>query len=202
MNLEALRTEFLARGFDYLSNSRAENYLNDAYLLDLAEDQDWPWLEATKEGTAPVTIEGLRAVEYVINVTQEYKLSPILRARLTDDLSVDLTIVGTPSVYYLTEGKTLNVYPANTTDTLLVRYWKVPERLSGAATPLVPERFHSLIVDGAVARAYEDGDDYELAQAAKARFDQRLQAMRESLGSLQHDGPEDYVVVEDPAALR
>lgn len=202
MNLEALRTEFLARGFDYLSSTRADNYLNDAYLLDICEEEDWPFLEATEEGTAPLTIADLRTVEYVVNTTQTTKLTPMKEARLTDEFSPDLTTPGTPNLYYITAGTTVNVYPVSTTDEISVRYWKVPTRLSGTSTPLLPERFHSLIVDGAVARAYEDSDDYELAQAASTRFLERLEQMRNSLGMPQHDAPDDFVVVEDPAALR
>lgn len=201
MNLEDLRTELLARGFDYLSSSRAENYLNDAYLVDICEEEDWPFLEDVKEGPAPLEIADLRAIEYVTNATQVTKLDPLLRSRITDDWNPDLTQVGTPSLYYVTKGTTVNVFPVST-DEIAVRYWKVPTRLSGNATPLLPERFHSLIVDGAVARAYEDSDDYELAQAAKDRFDARLAKMAESLGMLQHDSSDDYVVVESPDALR
>lgn len=202
MNFEAMKAELAARGFDYMSSSRLELYLNDAYLLDICEEEDWHFLEQTAEGTAPLEISDLRTVEYVIDVTQELKLDPILRARLTDDLDVDLTTAGSPTVYYLTEGKVLNVYPANTSDTLAARYWRVAPRLSGTDTPLLPERFHSLILDGAVARAYEESDDYELAAAAKTRFDARYGRMRDALLYQQHDRPDDWVEVEDPAALR
>lgn len=201
MNLEELRTELLARGFDYLTSAEADNYLNDAYLLDICEEEDWPFLEATKEATAPLEISDLRAVEYVTNVTQEMKLDPLLRARITDDWNVDLTQTGTPNLYYITEGKTLNVFPVSTTDVIAVRYWKVPTRLSGIATPLLPERFHTLIIEGAVVRAFRKTSDWELSTAASQTFEVELLRMKNSLGMLQHDAPDDYVVVEDPAAL-
>jgi hypothetical protein len=200
VNLEALRTEFLARGFDYLSSTRADGYLNDAYLLDICEEEDWPFLEATATGAAPLTLSDLRAIEYVTDLTQPRKLDPLKRARIADDWSTDLTQTGSPSLYYVTKGTTVNVFPV-AADEIEVLYWKVPTALTGTANPLLPDRFHSLIVDGAVARAYEDSDDYELAQAASSRFEARLERMRTSLGMSQHDAPDDYIVVEDPAAL-
>lgn len=201
MNLEQLVTEFRARGFDYLPTSRCENYVNDSYVLDIAEQDDWPWLEKSVESTAPLEIADLSAVRYVIDVTQEAKLVPLKQDRITDDYGVNLALAGNPINYYLEAGDTVKVYPTSKSDMILVAYWKTASRLLGAETPLVPERFHSLIVDGAVARAYEDSDDYELANAAKDRFNLRLQAMRDSLTDLQHDAPDDHIVVTDPAAL-
>jgi hypothetical protein len=201
VNLELLRSEFLTRGFDYLTEGEANNYLNDAYLLDICEEEDWPFLEATAEGTAPLTIADLRTIEYVTNTTRNEKLDPILRARITDDWNPDLTQTGTPELYYVTEGSKVNIFPVSTSDTIAVRYWKVAPRLVGAATPLLPERFHSLIIDGAVARAYRKTADWELRNVAKADFEAELERMQTSLGMLHHDAPDDYIVITDPAAL-
>lgn len=195
-----MKAAFERRGFDYLDPTDLERYLNDAYLLDVCEEEDWPFLEATSEGEAPLEIADLRTVEYVIDKTLDERLDPLKRARITDELNADITETGTPGYYYLTGGNTVNVYPV-AADTLLVRYWKAPEALSGTDEPLLPSRFHTLPIDGAVARAYEDSDDYELAEAAKARFDKRLDAMAESLGMLQRDAPDDLIVITDPAAL-
>ena len=202
MNFEDLKTEFLARGFDYLSSTRAGLYLNDSYLLDVCEEEDWPFLEASKSGTAPLEISDLRAIEYVIDETSQEKLTPLIQGRITDDVDVDLTTPGTPEFYYVTEGKKVRTYPVSTTDEVAVTYWKFPTELSGTDEPLLPTRFHSLIVDGAVARAYEDSDDQELATAAEAKFNGRLERMRTSLMNLQHDAPDDHIVLTDPARLR
>jgi hypothetical protein len=202
LTFEGLKAMLERRGFDYLEATDLGQYLNDAYLLDICEDEDWPFLEETVEGTAPLTIADLRTIEYVIDTTIDRQLYPLLRGRLVNDHSTDLTEAGSPANYYTTALDTINVFPSSATDQLLVRYWRVPSALSGTDEPLLPSRFHTLIVDGAVVRAYEDSDDYELGEAAKTRFDQRLHAMRDSLGMLQHDAPDDYIVVEDPASLR
>lgn len=201
MNLSELVIEFKARGFDYLVTSRCENYINDSYVLDICEQDDWPFLEASTESKAPLEIANLSAVRYVIDVTQEVKLVPLKQDRITDDYGVNLALAGNPVNYYLEAGDTVRVYPTSTSDTILVAYWKTAPRLTGTETPLLPTRYHSLIVDGAVARAYEDSDDYELANASKDRFNMRLQSMRDALTDLQHDAPDDHIVVTDPAAL-
>lgn len=200
MNFEQLVIEFKARGFTHVG-SRSENYVNDAMILDICEADDWPFLEKSAEGKAPLEITDLSAVRYVIDVTQEVKLVPLKQDRITDDYGVNLALAGNPMNYYLEAGDTVKVYPTNTSDTIQVAYWKTAPRLTGTETPLIPERFHSLIVDGAVARAYEQSDDFELAVAAKDRFNTRLQSMRDSLMSLQHDSSDDHIVVMDPAAL-
>lgn len=196
MNLSELVAEFKARGFDYLTTARCETYVNDAYLIDICGAEDWPFLEASKEGTTPLAVSDLGAVEYVVDTTQQTKLEPLRRSRITDWEGTDLTTTGTPIYYYLTASNTLKTYPVST-DSLLVNYWKVPTRLSGSESPIIPERFHSLIVDAAVARAYEDSDDYELSENAETKFQRRLQKMREVLLTQQHDGADDYVVVTD-----
>jgi len=202
MTGEELIASLKAQGFHYLTEPECLAYLQDAYLLDICEGEDWPLLEASKEGTAPLEIKDLRTIEYVTNVTQNHKLEPLTPGRISDDFTPNLTTAGSPEVYYLTEGNTVNVYPTSTTDKLAVRYWRVPEDLTTSTEPLLPKRWHSLIVEGARARAYTNPDDWELSNAADAKFQANLQKMRESLLSQQHDMPDDHVVVEDPAALR
>lgn len=199
MTFAQMVVEMKARGFEHMG-ARVESYLNDAYLLDICEGEDWSFLEETKEGAAPLTISDLRTVEYVIDQTNIGKLEPLLKDRITDDWNPDLTEAGTPSLYYITQGTTINVFPV-AANTIEVRYWKVAEELSGTAEPLLPKRWHSLIIDGAVARAYRNSDDWELSQAAKATFETELQGMRESLLNQQHDSSDDYIVQTDPAGF-
>ena len=124
MNLLDLRTELYARGFDYLSSTRANYFINRAYS-ELCEEEDWPFLEATTSGTAPVSITDLRTIETVIDTTATRRLQPLDRRHILED-DYQLSTTGSPSCYYLTSCNTLAVYPANTTDTISERYWKVP----------------------------------------------------------------------------
>lgn len=193
MTLPELVSAFLARGFDYMSTGEAELLINDAYLNDIASAEDWPFLETQQEDTAPVTIENLETIEFVVDLTVGVKLHPLDLRNLTDDYPLRQE-TGTPRFYYLAEG-VLNVYPVNTTDNLLIRYRAVPSKLTGSAVPILPERFHSLIVDGAVSRAYEGSDDYELAQSSATVFQSRLQRMREVLLEQYRDGPSQFIQV-------
>jgi hypothetical protein len=200
MTAEELDARLAAQGFHYLTSAERLQLLNDAYLLDICEDTDWPFLEASKSGSAPLEIADLKTVEYVVNATRNCKLEPLIRARITDDWNPDLTEPGTPELYYVTEGKKINVFPVSSEE-ITVRYWRVAEELSGTKEPLLPKRWHSLIVEGARARGYRNSDDWELSQACQANFDAELERMRESLMNQERDSPDDYVVVEDPAAL-
>jgi hypothetical protein len=104
-----------------------------------------------------------------------------------------LTTTGTPYYYYLTTGTTVAVYPANT-GSISVRYWKVPAALSaGADVPILPARFHNLIVDGAVGYAYLDVDNYEAATATFDIWRASIAKMRESLLVGQHDQADDFI---------
>jgi hypothetical protein len=195
VNLSELRTELSARGFDYVNpTTRLDAWLNRAYL-ECAEEEAWPWLEASTSGTAPVSVTDLRTVESVINTTQDYKLRPLDRRNITDYDS-DLATAGTPSFYYITSGNTVAVYPANTTDTIEVRYWKVaPELDEDSESPLLPERFHLILVDRAAAFAYVDSDNFEAARSSLELYQDGLNRMRDSLLSQQWDEPDDMIAV-------
>jgi hypothetical protein len=188
-----LVTELQARGFDYLTTARCKDYLNDGYLRDICEVDNWPFLEQSTSGAAPLTISDLRVIESVTDTTTNVKLLPMDRRAITD-VDTDLTTTGTPFAYYISGGDTVTTFPAST-NTLSVLYWEVPPALSaGADEPEIPSRFRSLIVDAAVVRAYEDDDEPDQADASRARFDSRLAEMKASLTFQQHDRPDQWMV--------
>jgi hypothetical protein len=120
-------------------------------------------------------------------------LLPVDRRSITD-VDTDLTTVGTPFAYYVSGGDTVTTFPASTNN-LSVLYWEVPDEMSaGADEPALPPRWRALIVDAALVRAYEDDDEPEQADAARARFDSRLAEMKASLTFQQHDRPDQWMV--------
>ena len=178
--------------------SRLGNYVNNGYS-DICEAEDWPFLEATTSGAAPLTISDLRTIESVIDTTTSIKLRPMDRRNITD-FDVDLTTSGSAFLYYITGGDVVNTYPYST-DTLSVNYWNVPDDLSGDTDePVVPDRFRSLIVDAAVVYAYEDDDESNQADAANARYQSRLEQMKQSLMRQQHDLPDQWLQTGEWAA--
>jgi hypothetical protein len=200
MNLGTLRTEFLARGFDFEAqggNTRPNYFLNRAYQ-DICGQEDWPFLEATASGTTPLSIPDLRTIESVIDTTQLVKLTPLDRRFITDT-STNLSTVGAPCFYYTTATTTVNVYPTSTTDSISVRYYKVPSDLSADGdTPLVPARFHiSAIVDLACVYAYQDSDNFDAANVLYQQVQGVWNEMRDQLLNQQHDQPDDFIVVTD-----
>ena len=179
MNLTALRTEFLARGEDFLDSAgttRQDYFLNTAYHR-ICESYDWPWLFADATGTAPLTITDLRTVHSVVDTTNNNKLVRLDRRQL-QDLDPALTSTGAPTYYYRDNETDIKVWPVSSV-TLAVRYLKVPPSLALTTdTPLVPARWHNLIVDGAMVEAFKDSEDYNELNSLEAVFQQRLSQMK------------------------
>lgn len=196
MNLTAMRTELAARGFDYLSDTRKDYFLNRAYHQ-LCEMEPWPFLRTTTSGTAPLTISDLRQIVYVTDSTNDTELEGI-DERTVRDGDPDLSSAGTPELWFLTGSGTLNVYPANTSHTISVVYYKVPSDLaSGADAPIAPARYHYLIVDGAAILAYRDSDNFEASRALKEDWAIEVEDMSNSLLSRNYQNPDTIVGSSD-----
>lgn len=189
MDLDALKTEFAARGFDYLSDARQEYYLQRGYQF-VCDSDNWPFLEATTTGDAPLTISDLRTVEAVTDADQSIKLVPIDPREVSDfDL---LTTNGSPYLYWIGGGDTINVYPV-ATNSLSVRYYKIAPSLTAGTDSLIPSRFELVVVDAAVYYAYLDSDDFDAAQIVKGVRDEGIQQMREVLIDPQIDLPAQHI---------
>lgn len=190
MNFTALQTEFFARGFDYLNadtagQTRAKQWLNDSYHEICALD-DWPFLENDQSGAAPLTITDLRTVLSVLETVTSRELPWVDRRRLADVYGT-VSTSGTPQYYYVDASNIVKTFP--TGGTLSVRYIKTPTDLSaGADTPVVPTRFHTLIVDGAVRRGYVDMSQFAEAEAVEAERQRGLMVMRATLMGQIHRG--------------
>lgn len=180
MNYQQLRTEFINHGFQDLSPTRHDRFLNDTYQ-EICDLEAWPFLETTTSGNAPLTITDIRAVLSVIDTTSLAPL-PWRDKRTVRELDPTLALTGSPECWYLDTATSLKVYPANTSDTISVFYLKIPTGLAAAAdAPLIPTRYHSLIVEGAAIRAYREMGNEDAALAAQAWYDQRIEHMRNAL---------------------
>lgn len=183
--LAQLQTELVDRGTDYLNNTvagqtRLINWLNDAYL-DICERQAWPFLEVTLSSVnAPYTFTDLGRVLSVVDTTTFLTLEGVDRRVLTESWW-DPTMTGSP-LYWFLEGDVLKVYPLNTTDSLEIRYSKIPAALVNPTdTVVLPDRFTNAIVDGAMVYAHRDDDNYDLASQAQAAMEQTVAQMTQSL---------------------
>jgi hypothetical protein len=185
VNFLALQTELKARGFDYLGQdaaglTRLKRFINEAYLEDIAADEPWDFLVTSTSSTAPLTVSDVDTIISVRNTTSDQQLT-IADLGWLEDQHGDLTEAGTPEFAYFSGESTLSVFPADTSSTIQVRYFKVPTELSSDSDePLIPSRWQGLIIDAAAIRAYVDSDNFEAAQWLEGRFQRRLAKMRDS----------------------
>ena len=177
-NLLGLRTELLARGFDYLSPTRANQFLNDSQN-EICDHTNWPFLETSATGNSPLTIADLGRIRTV----QDNNSLALERVEPDHIIAIggDLATTGTPIYYYVTAGSAVTVYPV-TVISLTVRYYKIPTELSADTdVPTVPSRFRPLIVDKAAALAYREDDKQDLSVAAETKLEENLAKMRAAL---------------------
>jgi hypothetical protein len=90
------------------------------------------------------------------------------------------------------ENNTITVWPGSSTDSVTVRYIKIPTQLSADGDePVIPTRYQDLIVTGAVIQAKLDNDEIEEAIALKQNFWQpRIDQMVQDIMSRNMGGPE------------
>ncbi len=89
----------------------------------------------------------------------------------------------------------LYTYPQSTTAQIRVTWIQDPSELSIAADePLVPARFHDLIIDGAVIKAYKDDDEFDVVAKLRAEYDRSVLMMVNSL-MYRHFDNSDRIVV-------
>lgn len=173
--LLTVRTEFEARGFTHLGDSRATRLINDAYQW-LVKKALWPFREATSSGAAPLTIADMDVIASVVDTANgNQKLHPKDRRELVRRFQ-DLTTAGTPLYYYIEGGSVVKTYPVG--GTLSVRYWKNATALSGDSDPLiVPDSWVQLVIDRAAYRGLLDAENWAGAASIKAEIADALADM-------------------------
>lgn len=186
MNLGELRTELQSRGFDYVTDARLNRWLNRAYTR-LCDRHAWPFLETTTTGAAPLTISDLRAVLSVIDTDNDSPLVYEDRRTIRED-DPTLAATGKPENWYL-NGSAVTTYPVSTVG-LSVLYIKSPAELSSDSdSPVLPSRYHMLLVDMACADAYKDSDNLEAWQMLRGDVEEQIREMENSLLVVNYDNP-------------
>lgn len=182
MNFSELKTEFYARGTDYLSVdaagvTRAELWLNEAYR-EICGLHAWPFLDDEASGTPPLSIPTLRRVRYVRLTNRAWwTLIDSTEEDLIQD-GYDLTQTGLPEYYYIKGGNEIRTAP-KATESITVGFIKRIDPLSGTQTPLFDEEYHGIIVDRAMIKAYIDTAEFTLAAELRNEYNQRVQGMVE-----------------------
>ena len=191
MTFKEIYEEVAARGFsDMLGEPagliRLKRWVNFAYkeLTDLAP---WPFLELTKEGLAPLTIAELGHVLSVTDKTDDTVLVQTDRRTVVEE-DPTLNETGVPQSWYRSGETQIAVYPANAAATLIVRYLQNPADLAADGdTPVLPSRFHDVIVDGAVVRAYKNRDNFEAVKPLREEWERGVRQMIHALLKMGYD---------------
>lgn len=162
MTFAELKTELAARGFDPVTDARRGQMINRA-RSELDELARWPYREASATGTgSPLIIADLGEVEAVIDMRTKQPLQHVDYQMLLG-IYGDLSITGTPECWYRATPAGIPevaTYPVSTGQ-IGVQYWRItPDLVNPGDEPAAPERYHGLIVDMAVRRAYQDNDDH------------------------------------------
>jgi hypothetical protein len=191
VKLSELREELYARGFQDLEASeegktRANRWINQAYR-EITDAQPWTFLEATKEGTAPLTISDLRRVMSFVNLTNESDLWPATRQEIMRR-DPDLSQTGIGLRWYQESETELKVWPVDTSSKFQVRYNKVPVELKeDADKPLIPEMYQWIIIEGAALRGYKGRDNFEAANLTRQEWDRGMKQMIHALRDPNYD---------------
>lgn len=197
MNFADALTEFYARGFDYLSQdaagrSRAIRWLNQAHQ-ELCEAYPWSFMQTVSAGLTVPNSTWYVPPRAVLSMVGEATLQPIPSANPQDlvDSYGDLTATGDAQFYYLllditggaAGGATLTTYPVDSSQTFRVTYLFSPPDYGETSSQdlMPPPRYHDLIVDMAVLRAYKDSDNFDAYNALAAIVDRRVGEMATAL---------------------
>lgn len=208
MTLDDMYTELDLYGFDDLDDDQKLLLLNESYF-DIATREPWPFLEAVASITVPAAqsqitnnalvtgnVTNLNSVLSFIDTTNSITMTPE-RGDVIEKEYVVSAYTGTPTKYYFV-GDELLVYPP--TDSVInyrLYYTKTPVAATTTSdTFLIPARHHSIIVYGALVKAFLVNDDPQSA-VFQNMFESRYQQMRADVWMNQYDRPDYIGVITD-----
>ena len=207
MTLDDMYTEMELYGFDDLEDAQKLILLNESYF-DIVTREPWPFLEALS--TIVVPSGQSQITNNVLVVPNPTNVNSVLRFIDTSNnivmtpervdvieksyfLSLDTNV---SSVYYFL-GDELMVYPASSGSTYRLLYTKTPVAATTTSdTFYIPSRHHSIIVYGALVKAFLVNDDPQ-SGVFQNMFESRYQQMRADVWMNQYDRPERIGVITD-----
>lgn len=118
--------------------------------------------------------------------------------RTFDRYLPDPTATGDPLYYYLagidpSNAWQVGLYPIpSTAENIQIRYLCIPADMTGTDLPNLPEKFHAVLIYGALYMFGHDYIDDSRIQSAKARYDQAVSDMRENYNPI----PDQMTVIQ------
>ena len=218
MTLDDMYAEMELYGFDDFEDSQKLMLLNEAYF-DIVTREPWPFLEKTVNITVPNGVTQITNnasvspqitdLNSVLSFT-DTSHNVILIPERTDVVEKNYKINNLnvyPERYYLTGAGNndldLFVYPAVQGSTSYRLYYTVipvgatdTGHDTDSNTFLIPKRHHSVIVYGALVKAFLVNDDPQAA-AFQNMFEQRYQQMRNDVWMKQYDRTDRIHVLTD-----
>jgi hypothetical protein len=189
VTFKELQEELYNRGFSDLEAeaARVKRWLNAA-MGEIADFAPWPFLEGSKQAKAPMVIADLGHVLDVTDLAHDNQLGYADRRELVS-IDPNLSSSGIAERWYLEGETSFKVYPADVSSEFLVRYLKsVADLVADGDTPIVPAKYHELIVEGAVIRAYRNRDNYEAASLVRSEWKLGIENMVKALIKRNFDG--------------
>jgi hypothetical protein len=211
MTLEEMYQEMELFGFDDFSDDQKLTLLNEAYF-DVVTREPWPFLETVTSLTVPSGTDKItnnaptvtnsptdvNAVLSFIDTSNNIVMMPERgdvvekNYRVTDSSE-------TPYKYYFL-GEELYIYPSVSMETVYRLYYtRTPVAATNNSNQFyIPERHHSIIVYGALVKAFLVNDDPQAA-VYQNLFESRYQQMRNDLWIQQYDRPDRIHIVSESA---
>ena len=211
MQIDAMIDVMDLYGFEDFDDDQKVLLLNEAYL-DIVTREPWPFMEkvvpslVVPTGTSQITnntsvspnITDLGAVLSMVDITNDIVMLPERTDTIEKNYRVNETS-GIPERYYFVDDD-LFLYPAASGGTVYRLYYlKTPTDLAvdtAEADILIPKRHHSIIVYGALIKAFLVNDDPQAAVFQNA-FESRYQQMRNDVWMNQYDRTERVHIVTD-----
>lgn len=182
MLVTAMLTQIDAHGFDSQSEAVKLQAINDAQD-DFCNRHPWPFLEdavtvnTTAADWSPTLPTDFRAVISIYNTVTKLQLKYIRYEALHSLEGVTLSSVGQDSPYlFYFAGPELRLYPTPAAaESLRFYYIKTPAVIDDSADTLtVPDRYHRIILLGALSYLYMINDDDTLSERFARRFEDRI----------------------------
>ena len=203
MTIDQMFAEMDLYGFEDFDDDAKLILINEAYF-DIVTREAWPFMEGLATITQPSNDDTLNVpsnfqtvlslVDSQNNIVLEPERNDVIEKNIR--LNADS---GSPNKYYFV-GETLYLYPSdNTGTTYRLYYIKSPSVLTVDSVPadiLIPARHHSIIVYGALVKAFLVNDDPQAA-VFQNMFESRYMQMRNDVWMRQYDRPERVHVITD-----
>jgi hypothetical protein len=184
MTFAEIRAEVQARGYDYLPTSRVDLWIKQTYLW-VCSLYPWPFLETTITGPAPLEISDLSQIIHISSGTKKLEGAD---QRDIFDKDPSLAQTGTATAWYL-DNDEVKIWPVEDGAELRVRYIRKPANPVPNESPLLPQAYHEILVDGGVLRGLKDNDEYDAASSLQGVVDMAVEGMKDSILQRNYQNP-------------